>query len=1389
MTVVNDGSITNSASSNYFYGAGHSGFVFQNAGSVGLAAGTELIIGDGAGDTVLNEPGGTINANGANSTLVVGYTAGTLMNAGLIEATGSGSTLDLATGTATWSNQIPGIGAGTVSATGGGAVNLGGSFSTAALSVGTFSESGTGSSLNITGALNNAGAMLEAPNGGGIFTLNGGTITGGTVDNTSAINPALTFGTGSASTLDGVTMSGNFTVPAYVYLHAKDNTLFTGGTANFASSIIYLSGPNPSTALTVGAGESLIGNLSIYAQASGMTVVNNGTITNTASTNYIYGNGSTGFVFANNGTAGATAGTELVLGDGMGDTVNNSAAGTIVASGASTVVAAYTNGAVSNYGLMEATGAGSTLDVATGGATWANGSSGTIEAVAGGEVNLGGNFSTSNLTVGHFIETGTGSSMNITGDLNNAGATLEAPNGGGIFTLNGGTITGGTVDNTSAITPALTFGTTYGSTLDGVAMQGNFSVPSGATFWVMDGTAFSGGTTTFTGSNVLLGGTAPGNALTISAGATWTGDFEIYAQSQSGLTVVNNGTMVNQSGGNYYYGAGNSGWSFTNNGTVNVPGGSLNIGNGGTDLVTNSSGATMNANGGTLELGNQSGTSFVNNGLLEATAGGTVVLGNTGGAWTNNGTITASGGGTVDFGGTYTEASLAGTINGAGGTLNLGGTLNNGSVLAAPTSGIFTLAGATINGGSVNGGALTFSNLGGTLNGVTMNGNFAFPSSGYASFAVQGTTIFTGGTTTFPTTASDSVNLSQTGAVLSLAPSETWTGSFGVYGYGSASNVTLLNQGNMLQTAGDNSIWGNGNGFTLQNSGQLTVNAGVLQLGYYANDSVQNLSGGTITANNATIFIGNNLSSFTNAGTLLATNNGTLVIGGALHTSDLGGSISATLGGILDLAGTLNNTSAVLAAPAAGVYTLDGGTITGGTVASGALTFGGYDGTLDGVAMTGNFAVPNSSSGFFTAKNNTTFSGGTMTFGTTGNYEAELSGTGTALTIASNDTWSGYFGVYGTSAGVNFLNQGTMNFAGGYIYSNSLGMSITNGGVIDNSTGTLQLGYYAGDSFTNQPGGTVDASGGTTYVGDYQSTDTNLSAGTLAGGTWVAAGSGILSFEGTSPIDTIASGTVVELSGPSSVIRTRSGAGSSYQNIEQTLTVVDGTLGVLANRNFASTSAGITNNGVVELGGGTLTAASLTSNPGSSLVGYGTFGPTGGVTVGSGALVSPGVNVTGTYIGTLSFNSLALGSGGSMQFDIKNSSAPVAGTDNDTLAVAGNLNVTASPGTPFTISLESINPGTGAPGLANFNMAQSYQWTLASAGSISNFNPADFSINTSSFANSLGATGYFTVTAGANDIYLNFLPVPEPSTWALIAAGVLMIACAAWRRRPAKALR
>jgi len=102
---------------------------------------------------------GTINANGGN--VSVGYYSGSITNhsGGLLEATAPGSVLTVGTAGTTWTNV------GTITASGGGTVDLGGNFTTADLTSGLIN--GAGGTLNITGLLDNSTTgPLNAPNGG-----------------------------------------------------------------------------------------------------------------------------------------------------------------------------------------------------------------------------------------------------------------------------------------------------------------------------------------------------------------------------------------------------------------------------------------------------------------------------------------------------------------------------------------------------------------------------------------------------------------------------------------------------------------------------------------------------------------------------------------------------------------------------------------------------------------------------------------------------------------------------------------------------------------------------------------------------------------------------------------------------------------------------------------------------------------------------------------------------------------------------------------------------------------------------------------------------------------------------------------------------------------------
>jgi hypothetical protein len=84
-----------------------------------------------------------------------------------------------------------------------------------------------------------------------------------------------------------------------------------------------------------------------------------------------------------------------------------------------------------------------------------------------------------------------------------------------------------------------------------------------------------------------------------------------------------------------------------------------------------------------------------------------------------------------------------------------------------------------------------------------------------------------------------------------------------------------------------------------------------------------------------------------------------------------------------------------------------------------------------------------------------------------------------------------------------------------------------------------------------------------------------------------------------------------------------------------------------------------------------------------------------------------------------------------------------------------------------------------------FNSGQTYQWTLlAATGGITGFTGSNqFFVDSSSYFLNGTSGGIFSVSVSGNDLMLNFTPVPEPSTWAMMASGLCALAAAVRRRR------
>ncbi len=844
-------------------------------------------------------------------------------------------------------------------------------------------------------------------------------------------------------------------------------------------------------------------------------------------------------------------------------------------------------------------------------------------------------------------------------------------------TILSGTYSGGpgSIGGDVSINPSGTATFTSGTTFTGAnATLGNYS-----TFNWNQNATLAGKTVTFgSASNYAYLVVGAGNTLTLDSATTLTGDLYLY-NGNNGGTILNQGTINQTSGTGYIYAP-----TFTNSGALTVSGGAgLTLGYYATDATTNAAGGTITATG----------------------TGSNIYLTNI----VNLGTLSALLNGTLNFSGTTnTTANLGSVSLASGGRAMLSGTLNNTSAtLNAPTGGSFQLFGGTLNNGTIATGALTFTGSGGTLSNVSFTGDLTLPASAAVTFTNG--TGFTGANATLGNYST--LNWNQNGTLagktftfgsagnyaylnlgtnnsLTLDSATTFNGD--IYLYNGNNGGTILNQGSINQTSGTGYIYAP----TLTNSGAITGSGGSsLYLGYYATDATTNAAGGTITATGT----GSNiyLTNIVNLGTLYAQLSGVLNFLGTSNTPANLGNVSLSGGGRALLSGTFNNTSTTINAPSGGAFELFGGTINNGTIAAGALSFTGSGGTLSNASYTGGLTLPASTSVTFTNgtlftgatatlgnystlnwNQNGTLVGKTFTFGTGANYAYINVGTNNSLTLDSATTLNGDIYLYNGNNGGTILNQGAINQnAGtGYLYA----PTFTNSGTITANAGTsLYVGYYDTDLVTNAAGGTITATGASTYV--YLTNIVNL-------GTLYAQLNGVLNFQGTS--NTPANLGSVSLSGGGRALLS-----GTFNNTSTTINAPSGGVYELY--------GGTINNGTIAAGalsftgsGGSLSNVSYTGDltlPASTTVTFknGTLFTGSNATLGNystlnwnqngtlaGKTFTFGTGANYAYINVGANNSLTLGSATTLNGDIYVSN----GNNGGTILNQGTINHTAGTG-------------------------------------------------------------------------------------------------------------
>ena len=147
---------------------------------------------------------------------------------------------------------------------------------------------------------------------------------------------------------------------------------------------------------------------------------------------------------------------------------------------------------------------------------------------------------------------------------------------------------------------------------------------------------------------------------------------------------------------------------------------------------------------------------------------------------------------------------------------------------------------------------------------------------------------------------------------------------------------------------------------------------------------------------------------------------------------------------------------------------------------------------------------------------------------------------------------------------------------------------------------------------------------------------------------------------------------------------------------------------------------------------------------------------------------------------------LTLSGGGAYNWQLADAINATSGWD--MITVTGTVNIGATTASPFTFKILPILP-TDANGSSlglvplNFSPANSYSWTVLTATSITGtFNANAFTFDTSAFGFGALGTGSFFVTQSGSSLLLNFTPVPEPSTYALLLLGLGALAFTVRRR-------
>ena len=729
-------------------------------------------------------------------------------------------------------------------------------------------------------------------------------------------------------------------------------------------------------------------------------------------------------------------------------------------------------------------------------------------------------------------------------------------------------------------------------------------------------------------------------------------------------------------------------------------------------------------------------------------------------------------------------------------------------------SGANTYTGATlVSSGTLQIGAGSTTGSLSPSSSLTTNGTLAFSRTGTITQGTNFASVIagTGGVTKLAS------------GTLVLNGTNTYTGVTAISASGGTLQVTLLANGGSNSSIGASSnaaanlLLGNATTFRYAGSANVTTDRGFTINGTLAGHgaTINSSGSGTLSFNN-TVALAYGTANQTRTLTLRGTNTGTNTFGRVIANNGSGAT------------GVTKNDAGLWLLDQTNTYT-GVTTVSAGTLRASASAGGQAFGNLSAVTTANVASAVLSLNGF--SQTIGSLAGG----GTTGGHVALGSGT---LTTGGNSTSTSYAGVISGNGGLTKTGTGTQTLTGTSTYTGatlisggtlqigsagttgalSSSSSITNNGTLAFSrTNTITQGtnfasVIAGSgNVTKLSTGTLILNGTNTYTGATTVTAGTLRAGAAAGGQ---------AFGNLSAVTTAnVAATVLDLNGFSQTIGSLAGGGATGGNV----TLGVGTLTTGGN-NTSTSYAGVIsgNGGLTKTGTGTQTLTNINTYTGTTTVsagtlllsGSGSINSTSAISVLAGATlasnsstalsVAPTLNGaglsnrailggTGTLNAALTLNNVGdtlspgnspgvMGFGvgqswGSNSYDweLNDWVASVAGTNIDQVQITGSLTLTGAAAGSYVLNVLSLTAGNTPGNVPNFADANSSWTILTTTTGITGFDASYWTISTTGFSSSPAATGTWNVSQSSNNLVLNYVAVPEPSVFVLLACGLIAL--------------